>query len=692
MSLQIWLPLTEDLSNQGLCAVSFNNSNTTMDSSGKLGKCCYFNGSSYLYENSYDWSNFNISEFSLCCWYKEPSPVASGNSQMICIGTNSGWNNIRIGLLRRTSNGYPMFSISDGTSAIQYSFTATSFTLDIWNHIACTYKNGLMSMYINGVLDKTYTTTIVPVLNSSQHLGIGSASNGAEKLTGYLNDVRIYDHALSQKEVKLLSQGLVAHYTLGDRYVAENLIINGFGELGSENWESSTKISTTEVPSADASIKESFYDGNMIKEFILLNRYHTYTISGYFKSTGATTGTTYPSIYAYDADKNFIDCYKCAEGFSATYKTTLAQPLNTGDTVIYATDLSNWTTASDNYYFHVAIFGYKDSFGTIYADMQYTQDSPAFGTKTDKSHINKTNNTITLNAPFTGKSRPAGTTICQATEGSTYYYPFGGIALSSLSDWVYKSAVLVPNNIHRLRYAKYLKYSTYWNAYNAGIKLVDNTDIDRTVYDSSGYNYHGTAIGTLSVSSDTPRYSASMKFANQNYIQYKAPANMYYATYSFWVNFDSFVAYGAIHIPKGSPAGGDTIWFSANTESTSLWAYFGGNSPHYNKVGTGNLVTNTWYHFVFTWNNGVSQWYLNGEPLGASVTYTGKTYIPNANYATIGNSYTGTSWSGTPFNGRISDFRLYATALSADDVKELYQTGTSIDNRGNMYSYELREL
>jgi len=56
------------------------------------------------------------------------------------------------------------------------------------------------------------TTTIVPVLNSSQHLGIGAASNGAEKLTGYLNDVRIYNHALSPKEVEEIAKGLVLHY------------------------------------------------------------------------------------------------------------------------------------------------------------------------------------------------------------------------------------------------------------------------------------------------------------------------------------------------------------------------------------------------------------------------------------------------------------------------------------------------
>jgi hypothetical protein len=44
--------------------------------------------------------------------------------------------------------------------------------------------------------------------------------------------------------------------------------------------------------------------------------------------------------------------------------------------------------------------------------MTYTADSPIFGTYSDKSNIDKTNNTITLKSAFTGEDRPAGTVIC----------------------------------------------------------------------------------------------------------------------------------------------------------------------------------------------------------------------------------------------------------------------------------------
>ena len=43
----------------------------------------------------------------------------------------------------------------------------------------------------------------------------------------------------------------------------------------------------------------------------------------------------------------------------------------------------------------------------------------------------------------------------------------------------------------------------------------------------------------------------------------------------------------------------------------------------------------------------------------------------------IGNRSNGTSY---PWKGQISDFRVYATALSEEDIKELYNTSCIINS------------
>jgi hypothetical protein len=36
----------------------------------------------------------------------------------------------------------------------------------------------------------------------------------------------------------------------------------------------------------------------------------------------------------------------------------------------------------------------------------------------------------------------------------------------------------------------------------------------------------------------------------------------------------------------------------------------------------------------------------------------------------------------------MADFRIYSTALTAEQVKELYNTSTTIDKNGNIYARE----
>jgi hypothetical protein len=45
------------------------------------------------------------------------------------------------------------------------------------------------------------------------------------------------------------------------------------------------------------------------------------------------------------------------------------------------------------------------------------------------------------------------------------------------------------------------------------------------------------------------------------------------------------------------------------------------------------------------------------------------------------------NFSSPFFNGYLSDFRMYATTLSAEDVKELYEVSASVDRDNNFYTY-----
>ena len=90
MALQVWLPLTKDLRNQGLNGATVSNSEATFNSAGKLGGCYSFNGSTSFINTNINIPNFALDRtYSITCWVC-PSG-ASGQKPIVGIGPDWSW-------------------------------------------------------------------------------------------------------------------------------------------------------------------------------------------------------------------------------------------------------------------------------------------------------------------------------------------------------------------------------------------------------------------------------------------------------------------------------------------------------------------------------------------------------------------------------------------------------------------------
>ena len=72
-----------------------------------------------------------------------------------------------------------------------------------WNHGVVTWENGTRKIYVNGKLDGVKTDSRAESSNSFLHIGRNSFIVDAPFI-GTLDDVQIYDRALSAEEVKWL--------------------------------------------------------------------------------------------------------------------------------------------------------------------------------------------------------------------------------------------------------------------------------------------------------------------------------------------------------------------------------------------------------------------------------------------------------------------------------------------------------
>ena len=214
---------------------------------------------------------------------------------------------------------------------------------------------------------------------------------------------------------------------------------------------------------------------------------------------------------------------------------------------------------------------------------------------------------------------------------------------------------------------------------------------DGIEYDVSGYGNNGTVNGTLVVSSDSPKYNASTQIDGSIItcasglvsvadpvfsvsLWFRLKSNTSYTSYQDLINFAS-PSYSNQPFRLeicGSPVGNDIVWFRGPTGSTGGF-----------KVNNTALSRDVWYHTVLvSEGNKQYSYYMNGVKQG---TYNGSanTWTPTGS-VTIGDSIAGKI--------DISDFRIYATALSADAVKELYQTSASLADNGTLMAYEFNEV
>lgn len=684
MSLQVWLPLNGNLDNQGLVNAPTTNNGATINNNGKIGKCYSFGGNNYITLPTSILDNFS-NEISVSVWINISAWNSSYDSIIKLYAGNNAWNNSIFGMGRNGTTHKLYFTIANQSSSTQANCSLTQdANLDTWYHMVCVYdSNKKMKIYLNGELKVTYTTTIVPKFSAVTSVGIGGSPLASYGLKGKLNDLRIYNHALSLKEIKEISKGLVLHYPLNQNLgLGLNLIKNGFGQLGTENWQTVANRSTTEIPSGHSQIKASFFN-NQTKQYIPINKYTTYKLQLYIKANPGSTSNMYPSIIPYDVDKKHISYYHCRIGFDLDTLTTLAQPLNPGDTKIYVTDLSNWNANSGHRYNYAAIFNYQDSTGYVYKAGEYTRNTPTFGSSTKaKTNLDKTNNIITLNSAYTGPFAPAGTSVCAATTGGNYQYPFGALKPNNYQDWTFISKKFTPSLREYLQAAKYIRFLTGWShQYEAGIRITDLSTLDTIMSDDSGYLQNGTLNGTFESSTDTPRYSASQKFIGTNYISLTSPCEEV-KTISLWVKWDSIPSERSVVFVDYKSKLGFGLALKGIVCSTSG----PGSSYMFSKV---NIVANTWYHFVIINPGAVTsvdrKLYING--VEQTHTSDASSWTCTIDQLQLGKRST----TSDGFQGLISDFRMYSTVLNEEDILELYHTSAIADRNNNFYIYKYNE-
>lgn len=224
------------------------------------------------------------------------------------------------------------------------------------------------------------------------------------------------------------------------------------------------------------------------------------------------------------------------------------------------------------------------------------------------------------------------------------------------------------------------------------IPNVDDTQYSDYVLDyepdCSGNEFDATKHGDLTTSDSNGRYNTAVAFNGTNtYLQGLAPTNSECKEFTIatWVKLNNNTLNPAIYNCRTVSRHGINLIYRRNSSPTGILLDDGiANDVFPNST----LELDKWYHIAVTRDTTTRKLYINGSFVSSGTT-TGNLADMSTKY-TVGNIVTGTSIDNNYLNGSLSDFRLYTSVLSADDVKELYETSVSIVHT-NFYVYEYDE-
>lgn len=211
---------------------------------------------------------------------------------------------------------------------------------------------------------------------------------------------------------------------------------------------------------------------------------------------------------------------------------------------------------------------------------------------------------------------------------------------------------------------------------------------NNVIYDCSGYSNNGTSTGQIQLDNNTVKYNNCTKIlADNSYITFPTRKFQEF-TYSFWVKRDRVSQTNREDIIAISHSAEDSFSIVFKTDNTLSFVY--NYSPNHIRELSSTTVfndTSKWYHITVTRDlSRIPCLYINGI---LENTFTGDTgdIVYNKNYTILG-SYTSGSYQ---FLGSLSDLRIYATALTQEDILDLYHTSSMIDNLGSIHSFDFVE-
>jgi hypothetical protein len=649
-----------------------NTATTTV--AGRLGQAMVFDGVSD-YVDMGDRASLEVEgslPFTISTWFK-PKIVIGTDTYHILVAKGVGG-----------SAGY----------GFQYENESGVYKLDLVKYGVAAQPITSVTYYINGVSAGTASNASAYIASGANAFRIGSQSNSTFFTNGSLDDVRIYNRALSAGEVKRL-------YSLGaTTKIAKPLTVRGAAQAGSPGTLANNLVLyyTYDPANMTPKITDSSVNGYHA-HFANVNPVtgpsatSTLTTSGHVGTAVVFSNSTQD----YAASNSDIDSIDLA---SAGDKITVSSWLkrNAADVGLQevitkyrydggAFDNKGWLIrfSANKIKWHLSPSDDEWTSTDTYTDLDWHLWTVTFVAGSGSSiHVYRDGVEIAGSwTNGTGNSIP-GAGIARVTLAS---YDIGDANCSCSLTTIFNGAIDETRIYNRvlseteIRNLYQLGATTFVNktpSTNPDLKrglvghwTFDGPNLLQNVQDISSSYATGSLIlgstGSTATTTVSGRLGQALKFDGvSDYIVARDPSLLNNTSIFAWIRPNANL-WGAIFDTKPSAIGAIRIW---RVGSDRINYVIGGDDPTSAYYPTSANWTGQWHHVGITTSGSGSPWTIRLYIDGVAVASHTTTMQPSSSIFNIGRYNNGDYFSGT-----IDDTRIYNRTLSAGEVKRLYELG-----------------
>lgn len=587
MSLIHWWPLNGNTTDLGIspCTVS---GTPAFAANGKIGKC--LSGGALTMPAVATAQAFNKDAVSVCFW------LYNGGSSGCIFGTDpmTPPNNRRFTLFQwpTTNDLHWSWQNEDSGGVFVSGIANGAIPSNAWTHICAVWDNGTARIYANGtqvgMSPGTCTST-----NWAYDTIIARPNN-----LRYYNDIRIYNHALSAKEVKEISKGLILHYNFEDEYIEPTTnLCNSITPAKYSGWGT---IKATQIGTNSYGLKNTASNASQLSVWDSWG----YDVSSYVGQTIT---------------------------FSATVKDIQFVNVNNN---------TSW----------IAI-GQANS-------GQYPNHISSSGTGNFIQYVGSNSIVKGTRLTWTGIIQEPGRVLFELW---TYASSAGGYIQLDLSE------IQIEVKDHATPY-------------------VNGTRSTGKVYDNSGYGNNGTVNNSLQVIPGGLSGAHYINLPLASTITYTSEAfNKTELTYSIWFRHHGANGSNVTYMFTNGRADYGGLGYGIQIANDSQIVCRYGNSTE----TVSNCSKDVWHLITVSIKNAVQTIYLDGALVGSFTATVLPSYSDGKGLGLGCFYYHGGSIYHS--NCDFADFKIYATALSADDIKVEYSRKAAIDKKGNLFTGEFIE-